>query len=275
MASLSIEPNPRVTFGVRHEDSDLLIVEKPSGVVTQPGVGHLRDTLLNGLFARCGSRLQNLGAARDFGLVHRLDRETSGLLAVALSVRAHTALSDAFRNRRVHKYYWAVTRRAPNRPSGVIRLPIRELVQRASKYTSTKTAHVGKGGKPALTAYRVLESTELGTLIEARPVTGRLHQIRVHLDAIGAPVLGDPSYGPHLSRDGAHRLALHAHRLVLDHPVTGKPLDIATPWPRDLRSLLKRLGIERPDLRAPTASECSQDPHELAGDAVSEEHPPV
>lgn len=275
MASLSIEPNPRVTFGVRHEDSDLLVVEKPSGVVTQPGVGHLRDTLLNGLFARWGGRLQNLGSARDFGLVHRLDRETSGLVAVALSVRAHAALSDAFRNRAVHKFYWAVTRRLPNRPSGVIRLPVCERVQRVSKYTSTKTAHVGKGGKPALTAYRVLETTELGTLVEARPVTGRLHQIRVHLDAIGAPVLGDPVYGPHLSRDGAHRLALHAHRLVLDHPVTDAPLDIATPWPRDLRGLLRRLGIERPDLRAPAASDDSQHPHELAGDAVGEEHPPV
>lgn len=285
MSSFSIEPNPRVTFGVRYEDADLLIVEKPSGVVSQPGIGHLRDTLLNGLFARFGQRLQNLGSSRDFGLVHRLDRETSGLIAVALSVRAYAALTEAFRNRTIHKFYWAVTRRTPSRPSGVIRLSIQERVARVNKYTSTKTANIAKGGKPALTAYRVLASTETGALIEARPVTGRLHQIRVHLNAIGAPVLGDPVYGPHISREGAHRLALHAHRLVLDHPISGKPVKVETAWPRDLRGLLRHLGIQRPDLRAQDGSiedpsidgseasreSRSEGAHEIARDAVGDE----
>ena len=108
MNSSSVEPNPRVTFRVCHEDEDLLVVEKPGRVVTQPGVGHQHDTLLNGLFASYADRLQNLGEARDFGLVHRLDRETSGLVVVALSPRAYDAMREQFAQRRVSKYYWAV-----------------------------------------------------------------------------------------------------------------------------------------------------------------------
>ena len=149
MPTLSIEPNERVTFRVRHEDADLLVVEKPSGVVTQPGVGHTTDTLLNGLFAIYGTQLQNLGNARDFGLVHRLDRETSGLLAVALSRRGYDGLRAQFEKRTTRKFYWAVCKAAPSRGRGVIRLPINERVARASRYTSTKTAHIGPGGKPA------------------------------------------------------------------------------------------------------------------------------
>src|SRR5690606_13520246 len=146
----SIEPNERITYKVRYEDHDLLVVEKAARLVTQPGLGHLNDTLMNGLFAVYGAKLQNLGKSRDFGLLHRLDRQTSGLLIVALRARTYDALRAAFEHRRIRKYYWAVTARAPKKPSGIIRRPIQEAVE------EKKLAHVSSSGKPALTAYRVL-----------------------------------------------------------------------------------------------------------------------
>ncbi len=248
MAVYSIEPNPRITFGVRFADEHMLVVLKPPRLVTQPGIGHEHDTLLNGLFAAHGPALQQLGRGRDFGLVHRLDRETSGLLAVALSAEAYDGLRGAFAERRVRKFYWAISHKAPREESGVIKRPIVEQERRKSRYTSEKIARISPGGKPAVTAFRVLEVSPLAALIEARPVTGRLHQIRVHLDSVGAGILGDRLYGPARTSEAAHRLALHAHRLVLDHPVTGETIDVSSPFPRDLRGLLRRLDLHRPDL---------------------------
>ncbi len=262
-----IEPNARVTFRLLHEDEHLLVVEKPPRVVTTPGVGHQHDTLLNGLYAKWGERLRQLGAARDHGLVHRLDQGTSGVLAVALSREAYDGLRAQFETREVRKFYWAVCMKAPAPPEGVIRQPIDEVLRRKDRYTSERTARPSSSGKPALTAYRVLAESELGALIEARPVTGRLHQIRVHLNMIGAPVLGDPVYGPQRSRGASARLALHAHRLSLAHPVTGEPVDARTVFPRDLRSLLKRMGLPRPDL---AEQDSGHGPDEFGGDAVGE-----
>lgn len=243
-----IEPNPRVTYRVAHRDEHLMVVEKPTRVVTHPGVGHEHDTLLNGLFAEVGDRLTQMGEARDWGLVHRLDRETSGLLAVALTHEAYDGLRAQFAAREVAKFYWAVTHKAPRDASGVIRKPIEEVVERATRYTSTKTAKVSASGKPAVTAYRVLAATDLAALLECRPVTGRLHQIRVHLNLIGCSIVGDDLYGPRLATGGAPRLALHAHRLRFTHPVSGKAIDVRSPWPKDLRSALNRLRLPRPDL---------------------------
>ncbi len=243
-----IEPNERVTFTIRRQDEHLLVVEKPARVVTQPGVGHEHDTLLNGLFVRYANPLQSLGSPRDYGLVHRLDRDTSGLLVVALTPEAYDGLRALFETREVSKYYWAVCHKAPSEPRGVIKKPIIEQVRRKNRYTSAKTGSVSHSGKPAVTAYRVLASNNKGALIEARPVTGRLHQVRVHLDLIGSAILGDKQYGPKIVRDAAPRLALHAHRLVFSHPITGEALDIRTKWPKDLKSTLGRLDLPRPDL---------------------------
>ena len=258
-----ILPNERVTYKLWHEDDDLLVVVKPPNRVTQPGVGHDHDSLLNGLFVAYADRLRNLGAPRDYGLVHRLDRETSGLLVVALSARAYDALRTAFAERKVRKFYWAVTNRAPGEHDGIIRFNIEELVERDSRWTTRKVARIvraGDAGKTALTAYRVLDHSPAAALIEARPVTGRLHQVRAHLSAIGATVLGDELYGPRSAKAGSGRLALHAHRLAFEHPVTGEPIDVRTPWPADLKALLRRAGLRRPDLD-----------HERPGDAVGEE----
>jgi len=255
--SLSIEPNERVTFRVRHEDDDVLVVEKRSGLVTQPGVGHQHDTLLNGLFARYGDRLQNVGGARDFGLVHRLDKETSGLIIVALRPRAYEHLREQFAAREVRKFYWALCHKAPRETEGVVKRSIEEVVKRNSKYTSQKTAKLSPAGKAAVTAYRVLESNDLAALIEARPVTGRLHQVRVHLASIGCAVLGDEVYGPRAVDHASARLALHAHRLRFKHPVSGDELDFQTGWPNDLKKLIRAVRLHRPDL--PPEKDPSQD----------------
>ena len=246
--SSPIVSNERVTFRIAYEDPHLLIVEKRARLVTAPGVGHQDDTLLNGLFARYGKQLHNLGANRDWGLVHRLDKDTSGLLVVTRSADAYDAMREAFASREIRKFYWAVCRKAPNKPDGVIKRPIIEETKRNSKYTATKTARIGASGKPAATAYRTLEVSPAAALIEARPVTGRLHQVRVHLDSIGATVLGDPAYGPKMAQTASPRLALHAHRIAFTHPITGESIDISSPYPRDLRPMLKRMLLSRPDV---------------------------
>lgn len=238
---LSVEPNERLTYGVAYEDESLLVVEKPARRATQPGKGHTTDTLLNALFARHGAQLQNLGAARDFGLLHRLDREASGLLIVALRADAYDHLRRQFEERTVGKFYWAITRRAPNKPEGVINRPIAEVAGRM------KTAKISPTGKPAVTAYRTLEASESAALLECRPATGRLHQIRVHLASIGCAILGDTIYAPAAAQGAAPRLALHAHRLTFDHPLTGEKVDARTGFPRDLGAVLKRMNLHKPE----------------------------
>jgi 23S rRNA pseudouridine1911/1915/1917 synthase len=258
--------NPRVTYRLRHEDRHLLVVDKRARLVTTPGVGHEHDTLLNGLMATHGGRLAKLGEKRDWGLVHRLDKDTSGLLVLALTPEAYDGLRGLFETREVRKFYWAVCRATPNKPTGVIKRPIVEEVQRVDRYTSTKTSRVGASGKAAVTAYRVLQSSPSAALVEARPITGRLHQVRVHLDSIGATVLGDEIYGPKMARGASPRLALHSHRLAFAHPITGDTLDIRSPFPRDLRPMLRRMLLELPATEA-----ASQHPQEIASDAVGEE----
>ena len=256
MSTLSVQPNDKVTYKLHHADEEFLVVGKPPHVPSQPGKGHETDTLLNALFAHYGPQLQNLGASRDFGLLHRLDLQASGLLIVGLRPRAYDALREQFKNRTIKKFYWAVCAKAPSAPSGVIKLPIAERggSERGQRDTP-KTAFISKGpdAKPAVTAYRVLDASDFGALIEARPVTGRLHQVRVHLDAIGSTILGDDFYGSKSHRAAAPRLALHAHRLVFQHPTTGETIDIKTVWPQDLRKVLTRLKLKRPDLPAPSA----------------------
>lgn len=267
MAHLTIEPNDRVTYKVWHEDDHVLVVGKPAHVVTMPGLGHERDSLLNGLFARLGPRLQKLGRSRDFGLLHRLDRDTSGLVIVALSVEAYEGLREAFERREVAKFYWAIVDGAPKRAEGKITLPIAEFkgqtrLARAAKGSAAartiddrvkKLARVSSAGQEAMTAYRTLCAGAGASLLECRAYTGRLHQVRVHLEAIGCPILGDEFYAPQGVRDAAPRLALHAHRLVVKHPVTQATLDVRTKWPQDLRGTLTRCKLARPDAKESTS----------------------
>jgi 23S rRNA pseudouridine1911/1915/1917 synthase len=251
VATFTIEPNERVTFKVRYEDDDVVVVNKPARIVTLPGLGHETDSLLNGLFARYGPKLQNLGKPRDFGLLHRLDKDTSGLVILALRGRAYDRLREIFEQREVGKYYWALAKGRPKGESGVIRKPILEFEGKAGKDPRTKKlARISPAGKPAVTAWRVLDAAVAASLLECRAVTGRLHQLRVHLDSIGCPILGDDLYGPASVRSVAPRLALHAHRVTFPHPETGAKIDVEAPWPADLKGVLKRLGLKRPDIQA-------------------------
>ncbi|MCA9279733.1 MAG: RluA family pseudouridine synthase [Phycisphaeraceae bacterium] len=254
---LSIEPNEHITFGIRYQDENVVVIEKPTRRVTDPGLGHDRDTILNGLFHHFPHQLQQLGKTRDFGLLHRLDRETSGLLVVALSKDAYDGLRAQFEDRKIAKYYWAVCRGVPNTPTGIINRPI--LEQGGQQRGSKLTAVISSQGQPAATAFRVLTSASDVSMIEARPITGRLHQIRVHMSSIKCPILGDTFYAPKPVAATAPRVALHAHRLVFTHPVTQEPMDVRSRFPRDLVKLLNRLGLQRPDLDGSAASSAQQD----------------
>lgn len=261
MTSGTIQPNENVTFKVAHEDEHVAVIIKPPGIVTTPGLGHEDDSLLNGAFARWGSRLQSLGKARDYGLLHRLDRQTSGLVLFGLSRDAYDALRKSFENREVRKFYWAVVHGRPRDDSGVINKPILEGHGRA-EYTpkskdesAKKLAFISPKGKAAVTAYRMLSSQPSASLLECRAVTGRLHQLRVHLEAIGCPILGDELYARPAVQSAAPRLALHAHRIAFLHPITCEMLDARSPWPSDLRSLLRRQRLPRPDLAVETKAD--------------------
>lgn len=241
---LSVEPNADLRLDYAYADDHLVVVDKPAGVVTQPGRKHSRDTLLNAVFATHGRALQNIGKARDFGLVHRLDRPTSGLVVVGLDQDAYDHLRGQFAERTIRKTYLAWVRGAPQPPEGVVRAPIRE-VRRGGR----KRAVLGKGrgSKPAETRYRVLTRAKGLSLVQCQPKTGRLHQIRVHLAERGSAVIGDREYGPGDDRSlGKFRIGLHAARLELIHPASGARVTIQSPVPADLRAFSQRHGLAIP-----------------------------
>jgi 23S rRNA pseudouridine1911/1915/1917 synthase len=247
----SIRLNPSVSFTVRLAEDDFLVVDKPAGVVTQPGKKHEHDSLLNGLFVDYGRQLQNVGASRDWGLLHRLDRDTSGLVLVALRLRAWEHLFEQFKARQVRKVYWAIVCGRPTPAQGVIQKPILEVAG------ARKRAVVHRDGQQAITAYRVLQAVAEASLIEARPKTGRLHQIRVHLADRGHPVLGDDTYGGGQAgtpRRGSSlhvpRLCLHAAALSFVHPAGDRRVTVASEWPDDLRGVLRKLGLNEPTMAA-------------------------
>mgnify|MGYP001796369185 CR=1 FL=1 len=263
-------PNPRISCRLLYQDDHVRVGDKPARLVTLPGKGHEHDTLLNGLMAVFGDRLRNLGSDRSFGLLHRLDKGTSGVLIVALTTDAYDGLRSQFESRRIEKYYWAVCHKAPASSKGVITKPIAEREIRTSAYATRKEARLASGGQQAVTAYRVVEDSSLAALIEARAVTGRLHQVRLHLDFIGSAILGDSLYGPKNVRKASSRLALHAHRIAFTHPVTGGKVDARSPWPRDLRPLLLRMKLSMPRHGPRAAGEDAvvDGGREVAGDGV-------
>lgn len=240
MPQFSIRPNEDVPFEIPFGDEDLLVVDKPTGVVTQPGKGHRHDSLLNGLFAQYGNELQNMGEERNWGLLHRLDKPTSGLVLVALRHRAYDALRKQFERRLVKKRYWAIVWGVPRPAQAVIQDPISEVVG------MIKTATIRRDGQQAITAYKVLDSTNEVALIEARPKTGRLHQIRVHMAARGHIVLGDDLYGGKVKTPTVSRLCLHAAELSFVHPTTQHRVTVHAPCPTDFSKTVTRLGLSLP-----------------------------
>jgi 23S rRNA pseudouridine1911/1915/1917 synthase len=221
-----------IVLDVIHEDDDILVVNKPPGLVTHPGAGNWSGTLLNALLHHCPA----LAALPRAGIVHRLDKDTSGLLVVAKTATAQTRLTRYLQARTVKRVYWAVALGHFPAKAGVIDAPIgRHPVHR------TRMAVV-QGGKPAVTHYRILRQYASAAWVECRLETGRTHQIRVHLAHIGHPLLGDPVYATHRRPPlPFHRQALHARRLALAHPRTGEQIEWEAPPPDDFRTLLERL----------------------------------
>jgi 23S rRNA pseudouridine1911/1915/1917 synthase len=224
-------PESSVPFRIAYEDADLIVVDKPAGVVTHPSAGHRDGTLVHGLLAHA------VAGGRDPtrpGIVHRLDRDTSGLLVVARSERAHRRLQRLLRDREVRREYTTLVHGAFP-PALTIDRPIGR-----DRRVRTRQAIDLEEGREAVTHLRRLEELGRFSLVEARLDTGRTHQIRVHLEAVGHPVVGDRVYGRREETLGLDRQFLHAARLAFPHPETGEEIDVRSPLPHDLELALGR-----------------------------------
>jgi 23S rRNA pseudouridine1911/1915/1917 synthase len=223
-------------------DDDFVIVNKPAGMVVHAGAGHARGTLVNALLHRLG-KLSGTGGALRPGIVHRLDRETSGAMIVARNDAAHENLAEQFRSRNVRKIYLALVHGKMPRDSGSVTLPISRDPRRRTRMTARE-----KTGRHARTDWRVIARLDRCTLVEAVLHTGRTHQIRAHFAAIGHPVVGDTLYGaPRNLRVGTRNLPLlqrnflHAARIGFSHPSTGAWVEVHAPLPRDLRVYFEQI----------------------------------
>ena len=227
---------------ILYEDEHLLVLDKPAGLVVHPAPGHQNDTLVNALLAHCKD-LKGIGGAERPGIVHRLDKDTSGLLVVAKDETTHRGLVEQFKKREVEKVYLALIYGTPHPSKGTIRAPIgRHPIHR-------KKMAVVEKGREALTCYRVLSPRRGISLVEVKIKTGRTHQIRVHMHHIGHPVVGDPVYKAksyrHLSPPLKEtiktlgRQALHHHRMRFTHPVTGEKMTFVSPLPEDMLKVLE------------------------------------
>lgn len=226
-----LEPDAR-PLDVRYEDDHLLVVSKPAGVPTHPTASRRTGTLVNMLLAR-GTPLSSAGGPERPGIVHRLDAGTSGLMVVAKDDETHEVLSEMFRRHAVDRRYLALVRGMVGPDHFLIEAPLQRRRARIRVVPIT--------GKEAATELEVKERLERATLVEARPKTGRTHQIRVHLSSVGHPVLGDRAYGgggDDAQRLGLTRPFLHSWRIAFDHPITGERVQLEEPLPEDLAEAL-------------------------------------
>lgn len=233
-----------IPLNLIYEDDCLLVLNKPAGLVVHPAAGNEEHTLVNALLHHCKGELSGIGGVARPGIVHRLDKETSGCLVVAKNDETHTALSAQFAGRTVEKTYLAIVCGELPRAQGEIRAAI------ARHPTQRKRMAVREegGGRAAHTGYRVIERLNQATLVEAHLHTGRTHQIRVHFQHLGHPVAGDTTYGQRqtrrlaeLTKYDAPRVLLHAHKLTFVHPRTGRKMTFTAPWPEDFEDALKFL----------------------------------
>jgi 23S rRNA pseudouridine1911/1915/1917 synthase len=234
------EPEP-VEFTVVHADPDVVVVSKPAGLVVHPGAGHREGTLAGGLLHRF-PEVAAVGDPMRPGIVHRLDRDTSGLMVVARSPAAYEALVSALAARAVERRYLALAWGRFDSKRGTIDAPIGRSATRRTRMA------VREAGKDARTGYDVLTQHEhpVCALVECRLETGRTHQIRVHLAAIGHPVVGDGTYGGDRNPLRPGRPFLHAHALAFTHPITGQRLEFSDPLPPDLAAVLAELEAGTP-----------------------------
>ncbi len=243
-----------IPLTVVFEDDDVIVIDKPKGLVVHPAGGHWTGTLVNALIAHCGDSLSGIGGIKRPGIVHRLDKDTTGLMVVAKTDRAHQSLAAQFadhgRTGALKRSYLAIVWDVPGRPKGTIDAPIERHPRARDKMA------VREGGREAVTHWQILERYQgidgrpIASLLACRLETGRTHQIRVHMAHIGHPLLGDDAYGPgfktkatHLSPAGRDALAalgrqaLHAYLLAFEHPATGELLEFRAELPADLARL--------------------------------------
>jgi 23S rRNA pseudouridine1911/1915/1917 synthase len=236
-----------IPLDVLFEDDCLLVLNKSPGLVTHPSAGHEAHTLVNALLHHCRGQLSGVGGVARPGIVHRLDKETSGCMVVAKNDDSHLALSAQFARRSVEKVYEAILCGELDRESGEIRAAIARHPSHRKRMAVPRTEGVGR---EAWTSYRVLERLNGATYVQAALHTGRTHQIRVHFQYLGHPLVGDETYGARQNRRLTEftrytppRLMLHARELTLRHPRTGKTLSFEAPLPEDFRDALAALRV--------------------------------
>ncbi len=233
-APVDIQPEP-MDLDIVYEDSDLLIINKPVGLVVHPAHGHYSGTLVNGLLAHC-TDLSGINGKMRPGIVHRIDKDTSGLLMIAKNDLAHQHLAEQLKEHSIKRAYYALVQGVISEPAGLIDAPIgRHEVDRK------KMAMTFKNSKEARTHYYVKERFARTTFIECRLETGRTHQIRVHMAYLGHPLVGDPLYGTRKNNLDFPGQALHAYALGFVHPRTGEELYFEAPLPEHFQNTLKRL----------------------------------
>jgi 23S rRNA pseudouridine1911/1915/1917 synthase len=246
------EPKPAhneaqdIALEIVFEDEHLLVVDKPAGMVVHPAAGNFDGTLVNALLHHCAGRLSGIGGVARPGIVHRIDKDTSGLLVVAKTDVAHEGLAAQFAKHSIDRRYLALTSGIPVPAAGTIDAPLARSPANRKKIAITSEGR----GKRAVTRYRIVEPLQGAALVECRLETGRTHQVRVHMASIGHPLLGDPVYGrirnEHrdiLKRLDFHRQALHAAELGFVHPVTRANLSFKSALPSDIQELFGALRV--------------------------------
>jgi 23S rRNA pseudouridine1911/1915/1917 synthase len=235
-----------IPLTIAHEDAHLVVVDKPAGLVVHPAAGNHAGTLVNALLHHCRGQLSGIGGVARPGIVHRIDKDTSGLLVVAKTDAAHEGLAAQFAAHTVHRRYLAVCAGHPSPAEGTVDARIGR--SDADRKKMTVLPKNSSRGKTAITHYKVIERLAHAALIECRLETGRTHQVRVHCASIGHALLGDPVYGrtpkplrPALERIGFARQALHAAALGFIHPVTGESIRFSSDLPTDMSELIDQL----------------------------------
>jgi 23S rRNA pseudouridine1911/1915/1917 synthase len=235
-----------IPLNIVFEDEHLIVIDKPAGLVVHPAAGNLDGTLVNALLHHCRGQLSGIGGVVRPGIVHRIDKETSGLLVVAKTDAAHEGLAKQFADHSIHRAYLAIVAGVPKPTSGTVSGHIGRSDHDRKKMAVLHP--LNKRGKHAVTHYRLLEALGQASLVECRLETGRTHQVRVHMSSIGHPLLGDPVYGrnpqrlrPILTQLHFARQALHAAELGFIHPVTGAEQNFVSALPADMAGLLVEL----------------------------------
>jgi 23S rRNA pseudouridine1911/1915/1917 synthase len=246
------EPTPAhneaqdIPLTIVFEDEHLLVVDKPAGLVVHPAAGNFDGTLVNALLHHCGGSLSGIGGVARPGIVHRIDKDTSGLLVVAKTDVAHEGLAKQFAAHSIDRRYLAIVNGLPRAAEGKVDAPLARSAANRKKIAIVE----GGRGKRAVTRWKRLQVLKGAALVECRLETGRTHQVRVHMASIGHPLLGDPVYGRSGKTHGKilkelqfHRQALHAAELGFTHPVTKNRLSFSSPVPPDMQELFNALGV--------------------------------